>query len=165
MNNQSLPRLNCTATASPDALHVSRCPYAFSWVWIFNRAAAHLLCVWCTVCVYNYIYNVKLPRAELHRYQTTIIRLSIGCVSLSWTNRMYTVWSGRSANNCQRHGNELMDPIIGITSPAVGDHLLAVVHALRDRALEQRPGARRVRLQIVAERCAHQNPGKRNQTT
>lgn len=47
-----------------------------------------------------------------------------------------------------------------ITSPAVGDHLLAVIQSLGDRALEQRPGARRVRLQIVAERCAHQNPGK-----
>lgn len=53
---------------------------------------------------------------------------------------------------------------MGITSPAVGDHLLAVVHALRNRTLEQRPGARRVRLQIVAERCAHQDPGKQIET-
>lgn len=44
------------------------------------------------------------------------------------------------------------------TASAVRDHLLAIVCLLRDRAFEQGTRAIRVRLQILAQRCAHQNP-------
>lgn len=44
------------------------------------------------------------------------------------------------------------------TSESIGDHLLTVVHALADWAFEECAGAARVWLQILAQRCANQNP-------